>query len=539
MTRGMRLLRPMALVALLSVLLLTACGGGKTQSQTPAGGTAPSPAPSAAPTPKSGGTLNATFSSDPGHLDPHRGVTAQNFVPLVYNTLVRFKTGTGVKVQDFIIEPDLAETWEQPNPTTYVFHLRKGVKWQTIPPVSGREFTSDDVLFSFDRMLANDAENIKRDLFAAIDKVEAPDKYTVRITLKQPFAPFLSNLATVFASILPRADVDFKKVTIGTGPFMLTSSEKGVKYVYKKNSDYFEKGLPYLDQINILIIPDMAARLSAFRAGQLDVVDLLAYQQAKPLLDANSKLSSEQWPGNFSVMARLNVTKPPLDNPKVRQALSLALDRDAIARALGGGQGVVNGPVPTALGDSVVPPDQLFGFKRDVAKAKQLLADAGLAGGFSLDAVGGNSPDNRKIMLEAMAGQWAEVGVKLNIKLVAPTEINKLRVDKNFQVMADNFTLASDPDNYLYIEYHSKSSGNIGGYNDPALDKLLEQQRTATDPAQRKQLVADAQKKVAEDAFILTTGDPIYVSLSQPSVKGFRHSYINQYLPLKNIWLDK
>src|SRR5437773_4514592 len=392
------------------VLAATACAPTQT-AQPSAGAPSAQSAGSAAPTPaaiKRGGTATIAFSVDPVHFDPHRGTTAQNFVSIVYDGLTQFKTGPDVPPGTHILEPALAEKWDvSADGKTYTFSLRKGVKFQDVPPISGREMTADDVAFSFERMLAKDPESIKRDLFAVIDKVDVVDKYTVKVTLSQAFAPFLANLATVFAGIVPKSDLNFKNVAIGTGPFVLKDFQRQSKYTYAKNPSYWKNGadgkpLPYLDGFVQVIIPDEGARTSALRAGQLDFTDLLVDNLAQELLKSISALVDEKFPGNFSVMTRLNVKEKPLDDVLVRQALSLALDRQAIANALGGGTGIVNGPIPTALTDWAVPVGELSNFKQDTAKAKQLLADAGYKDGVKLTAVLLRSPQNRQIMLEAM-----------------------------------------------------------------------------------------------------------------------------------------
>ena len=543
----MGLLGRILAITFVGALAVTACSPQQAQpaasaAATQSAGGAATPAPAAI---KRGGTATIAFSVDPVHFDPHKGTTAQNFVSIVYDGLTEFKTGPDVPPGTHILEPALAEKWDiSPDGKTYTFALRKGVKFHDVPPVSGREMTADDVAFSFDRMLAKDPENIKRDLFAVIDKVEVVDKYTVRVTLSQAFAPFLANLATVFAAILPKSDVNFKNVAIGTGPFILKDFQRQSKYTYAKNPSYWKNGadgkpLPYLDGFVQVIIPDEGARTSALRAGQLDFTDLLVDNLAQELLKSNSALVDEKFPGNFSVMTRLNVKEKPLDDVRVRQAISLALDRQAIANALGGGTGIVNGPIPTALTDWAIPVNELSNFKQDVAKAKQLLADAGYKDGLKLTAVLLRSPQNRQIMLEAMQGQLKAVGIDLQLQFVESADLNKRRVDRNYQLMGDNLTPSAEPDTYGYIEYHSKSSGNVGNYNDPALDQLLDRSRSTTDPAQRKQVFADIQKKLAEDQFIITTGDPYYHSVFQPYVKGFRFSFVNQRIPVKYVWLDK
>jgi peptide/nickel transport system substrate-binding protein len=527
-------------VTIAALFVVSACA----QAPAPSGGATPG-ASAATAAVKRGGTVSIAFSVDPNHFDPHRGTTAQNFVSVVYDGLTQFKTGPDVPPGTHILQPALAEKWDiSADGKTYTFTLRKGVKFHDVAPVSGREMTSDDVVFSFDRILESNAENIKRDLFAVITKVEAVDKYTVRMTLSQAYAPLLANLGTVFGAIVPRAAVDFKKVTIGTGPFVLKDFTPKAKYDYVKNASYWANGtdgkpLPYLDGFTQVIIPDEGARVSALRAGQLDFTDLLVDNLALELLKSNTALVSEKFPGNFSVMTRLNVKEKPLDDVRVRQAMSLALDRQAIANALGGGTGIVNAAIPTALTDWAVPVAELPNFKTDVAKAKELLAQAGYAGGLKLTAILQRSPQNRTIMLEAMQAQLKTVGIDLTLQFVESAELQKRRVDRNYQLLGDNLTPSAEPDTYTWIEYHSKSSGNVGNYNDAALDALLDKGRATTDPAERKKVLRDVQLKLAELQFILTTGDPYYHSVFQPYVKGFRFSFVNQRIAIKNVWLDK
>lgn len=545
----MRSLRSWRAIAntLAALLLVAACGPLQTPGGAGAPGGSPTPAAAAAPQAavKRGGTVNIAFSVDPSHFDPHRGTTAQNFVSVVYDGLTQFKTGSDVPTGTHILQPALAERWViSPDGKTYTFSLRRGVRFQDVAPISGRELTSDDVVFSFERILAVTAENIRRDLFAVITSVEAVDKYTVRFTLSQPFAPLLANLGTVFGSILPRADLDFKRVAIGTGPFVLSEVQRRSKYVYTKNPSYWSMGLdgkplPYLDGFTQLIIPDEGARLSALRAGQLDFTDLLVDNLAQELLRSDRALVSERFPGNFSVMTRINVKEKPLDDLRVRQAMSLAIDRQAIANALGGGTGAVNGPIPAALTDWAVPVADLPNFKPDIAKARALLADAGFASGLRLTAILQRSPQNRTIMLEAIQAQLKEVGIDLRLQFVEPAELQKRRVDRNFQLLGDNLTPSPEPDTYTWIEYHSKSAGNVGNYNDPALDALLDKARMTIDAAERKKILRDAQTRLADLQFILTTGDPIFHSVFHPHVKGFRFSYVNQRIPMKNVWIDK
>lgn len=529
-------------IATALVMTLAACTSAPAANQSPVNGAS---ATAAAPQIKRGGTVTLAFSVDPNHLDPHRGITAINFVSLVYDGLTEFKTGPDVPPGTHILEPALAERWEiSSDGKTYTFFLRKGVKFQDVPPINGRELTADDVAFSFDRMLAQDPENIRRTLFDVITKVEVVERYTVRLMLSQPYAPLLANLATVSGAIVPKSDLNFKEVAIGTGPFILKDVQRKTKYVYVKNPSYWKPGadgkpLPYLDGFTQAIIADEGTRTSALRSGQLDFTDLLVDNLAKQILTANPALVDEKFPGNFSVMVRLNAGDPALKDVRVRQAISLAIDRQAIANALGGGTGIVNGPIPTALTDYAANVGDLPNLKQDVAKARQLLADAGFGSGLKLTAVLLRSPQNRQIMLEAMQPMLKAIGIDLQLQFVEGPDLAKRRIERNYQLLADNLTPSVEPDTYTYVEYHSKSSGNVGGYSDAALDQLLEKERATVDDAQRKQVLRDVQLKLAELQFIITTGDPYYHSIFQPYVKGFRFSFVNQRIPMKYVWLDR
>src|SRR3990172_8205995 len=204
--------------------------------------------------PKRGGVLRVAEREAPG-LDPHLSISflTHSYVSLTYSQLVRFPNGPEQKsASDFSIMPDLAEKWTvSKDGKIYTFSLRKGVRFHNKPPVNGRELTAEDVKYSLERFMAKSGF---RDRFEPVQAIDAVDRYTVRITLKEPYAPFLNHLANPsFCAILPReAEEKFKNfnhpdAVIGTGPFVLKSYEKGVKVVFERNPTYFMKGLPYLD----------------------------------------------------------------------------------------------------------------------------------------------------------------------------------------------------------------------------------------------------------------------------------------------------
>src|SRR5215468_10501905 len=228
--------------------------------------------------PKRGGILRIR-GWDPPHFDPH--LTINNYtnylVSFVYGRLVRHKVGADVQPGTFPIEPDLAERWETPDDTTYIFHLRKGVKWHNKPPLKGREFVAEDVKFTYDRFLT-DQGNQLRELLEPVERVEVVDRYTVQILLKEPFVWLLDVLARPQAMWIIAPEVvqqygDLKKpeTAIGTGPFLLERYEPNVKAVFKRHPAYFRTGLPWVDGVEWLVIDDDSTRLAMYRTRQLDV----------------------------------------------------------------------------------------------------------------------------------------------------------------------------------------------------------------------------------------------------------------------------
>jgi peptide/nickel transport system substrate-binding protein len=227
--------------------------------------------------PKRGGTLRVP-GRDPQHFDPHLtfNVRTHTTLSFVYSKLVRYRVGAGTPSGTFLIEPDLAERWEAPDDTTYVFHLRYGVHWQNKPPVNGRELVAEDVKFTFDRFLA-EKSNPLRYMLEPMDRVEVVDRYTVKFVLKEPYIWLLDVLATSKAMWIIAREVveqfgDLKKPesAIGTGPFLLERYEPNVKTVFTRHPDYFLKGLPWVDGVEWLVIDDPSTGLAMYRTGQLD-----------------------------------------------------------------------------------------------------------------------------------------------------------------------------------------------------------------------------------------------------------------------------
>src|SRR6266446_8378765 len=251
--------------------------------------------------PRRGGILRVR-GWDPPHFDPH--LTISNYthstLSLIYSRLVRHKAGPEVQPGTFPLEPDLADRWEAPDDTTYVFHLRQGVKWHNKPPLNGRELVAEDVKFTYDRFLTAKG-NANRYMLDTVDRIEVLDRYTVQFLLKEPYVWFVNALAYPWSTWVIAPEVvqqfgDLKKpeTAIGTGPFVLEHYEPNVKSVFTRHPEYFREGQPYLDGVEWLVIQDESTGLAMYRTGQIDLgptglwgvrqQDLEALQKSHPHL---------------------------------------------------------------------------------------------------------------------------------------------------------------------------------------------------------------------------------------------------------------
>src|SRR6267143_492883 len=310
--------------------------------------------------PKRGGVIRIAEREAPG-LDPHLSISflTHSYVSLAYSQLVRFPNGPEQKSPtDFSIVGDLAEKWTvSKDGKIYTFNLRKGVHFHNKPPVNGREVTAEDVKYSLERFMAKSSF---RDRFEPVVAIDAVDKHTVRVTLKEPYAPFLNHLANPsFWAILPREaedrfkDFNHPDAVIGTGPFILKSYEKGVRVVFERNPDYFMKGLPYLDGAVIDITPDAAARLAVLRAGKAELPHIWGWvspEEARSVKQTNPEMSVTPYVVIAQGFIYLRTDQPPFNDVRVRRAMSLAIDRKAWNGALVFGEGCVDpGTVPCGL----------------------------------------------------------------------------------------------------------------------------------------------------------------------------------------------
>src|SRR5262245_6174004 len=385
--------------------------------------------------PKRGGILRVR-GLDPPHFDPHLTLNVRTNATLsfAYSTLVRYQVGANVPPGTFIVEPHLAERWEQPDDMTYVFHLRQAITWHNKPPVNGRELVAEDVKFTFDRFRAEPANPLRFTL-ESVDRIEAVDRYTVKFLLTEPFVWLVNVLANPYSTWIIAPEVvqhfgDLKKPesVIGTGPFLLERYEPNVKAVFTRHPAYFLTDQPYVDGVEWLVLDDPSTALAMYRTGQIDCgpgqgggFSAVRQQDLDALKRSHPHFIYRDFLSPVAIVIYMRTDQSPFNDVRVRRALSQAIDRQGLIEAVPL-RGEPTPAVPRGLAEWSLPVDQLGTgakyYQYDPKEAKRLLAEAGFPRGLKtqIHATGGYGPD----LLDAVQlvqRYLKDVGIEAELKL--------------------------------------------------------------------------------------------------------------------------
>jgi peptide/nickel transport system substrate-binding protein len=434
--------------------------------------------------PTRGGVLKAAFSADPAGFDPQRGPSGMSHVVIeqVYSTLMALDP-------DAKPYPELAESHEiSDDGLTYTFKLRQGVTFH-----NGDELTADDVKFSFDRLRAKDSGYSYGAQVETIANVEALDKHTVKFSLSKRTGPFLTYMAFPGSSIVPKKAVeaghDLNAHPIGSGPFKFVSYQPRQAIVFERNPNYFEQGKPYFDGMEYRIISDITALTNAVMSGEVNFSNEIPPKDWAAI-QANPELVGVTLEGSRYNWLLCNTTKKPLDNPKVRQAIAHAIDRDALVKGAFFGQGtpILGGVIPAwnwAYVDT-----QYFKPNGDPEKAKALLAEAGLADGFETTMTIASSFPAQMAMAPIIQANLAAVGIRAKIgTMEIPRYWDEVWSTSNFDITSMYWlSPLADPDDFLTNNYKCGMAINVQKYCNKTMDELLETAKTAPTEAERKEL---------------------------------------------------
>ncbi len=510
--------------------------------------------------PKRGSVLKVTSSIAWPHLDPSRalGSGINGVLNAVYSKLARCRGGAEMtKFDPYTCEvtPDLAQSWQSSaDGKTWTFSLRQGVKFQNQPPVNGREMTSDDVVFSYDYYMKSGGGSYAA-AFTAVDKLEAVDKYTVRITLKAPYADFLATIpAGVQSYIIPKEiqakDGDFTKTMVGTGPIQVKQVFGKERILYDKNPGYFVPGVPFLDGLDYNIVVDASTALAGYRAGLYHWVSLSGSFQTSKGAAAIKKDSPDSiffetsWPqALYPMFVRLD--KPPFNDIRVRRAMSLAMDRPGIIKDIYLGSGYIMAPIPWPWEfDNRPDASTMPWYAYDPQKAKALLADAGYPNGFSFTADYARGLADTDLSVPVYTDNLKAIGINMSLNPVDFTALRNLMSGKTYQSAVFGYVpSASTIDGWIYPAMYSNNSGNFAGINDPEIDKLLDAQRTEMNDAKRKDILKQLWQKEVDQVYRIPLPSlaTIYFHSSKLHNALFTYQYLMPFSFGPNIeymWVD-
>jgi peptide/nickel transport system substrate-binding protein len=487
--------------------------------------------PSAGSEPVYGGTLIYARNLDSQTLDPHFSTALADRFTLycVFNTLVAWDT-------DFNIIPELARSWEiDEKAPSITFHLQPGVMFH-----DGTPFNAAAVKWNIERVLNPDIGSTQTgQLSPAIASVDVVDDVTVRMNLKKPWRPLLAALGERPGFMVSPTAVqklgndEFGRHPVGTGPFKFVEWAPDSHISMQKFDGYWDKGKPYLDGITIQHVPDSQVQATMVRTGEAHLIDEVDPSIVPTLKDSPDidvvEYQSGHWYGT-----QCDVDKPPFNNADLRKALAYGTDREAIHKLVFGGTGRVMSH-PIATGWAYDPSlDSLMQY--DPAKAKDYLDKSGAAGQtFTFTASNARLDQD---LAQAFQAQYQQLGINPQLQTVDAAQSFALVKNDTTNWTTTDWTPRADPDGLLRILWYSKGFQNSNGYNNPEVDKLLDQAAEIFDTRKAAELYHQAEKIIVEDAsYVFVQATAEYAAMRK-QVGGFEY-YPDLILRLRYLWLTK
>jgi peptide/nickel transport system substrate-binding protein len=487
--------------------------------------------------PRPGGILTWFDYGDPGRLDVHAEspLVVQQATAGIYSGLLQYDPDEPSKIIG-----DLAERWTaSTDGKTYTFHLKKGVRWH-----DGQPFSSADVKATFDRVLGADFKSPKcgASLKPMVASVEAVDPDTVEFRLKFAAAPFLPSIASAWCRIAAKhvlakyGDLNAPEAQIGTGPFKFKKYERGSVIEWEKNPSYFVPGLPYLDGVKQFILAGGPTQLAAAKAARVMLWDTwppMRKTQADELRRAREDVDIYQAPINTIFLLYMNAKKPPFNDPDLRRAVNLAIDRqEMVAKSLEGAGVPCALLDPKLVGDYALPLDEVNkapGCRQpkdqDIAEAKKLVEKHhpnGLDIEVAVRSVG-NYVDRAQLII----AQLRKIGIRGTLKTHESAAGYAAWGKGDFTLIAtqDRSMDVNDPSGVFHIAYTTEAGSNYGQASDPKVDELAERALKESNKDKRKQLYWELQR------YLLSRGDHPTVAVAWVEGWFFKDKKVRNYKP--------
>ncbi len=439
-------------------------------------------------------TLVMIIESSPTNLDPRVGLDAQSerIDDLIFDDLL-------TRDAHLNVQPGLAQRWEIPDPRTYVFHLQHGVKFH-----DGHPLTSRDVKWTFDSLLQGKIRSTKSAAYRFVDRIDAPDDYTVIFRLKEPFATLLWNLSDGAIGVVPYGSGDeISRHPIGSGPFRFVSAEQDKEVIIERNDEYWgEKAR--LKRVRFIVVPDTTTRALELRKGSADIAINALTPDMVLALERDPNLEVLRAPGTVLSYMAFNLRDPILKDVRVRQALAYAIDRRPMLQYLWRGF--------ARPAESILPPES-WAYHGDVPhydhnpeRARQVLEQAGhpAVNGMRFHlTMESSTEESTRLMAAVLQQQLREVGIALDIRTFEFATFFSDVTRGAFQFYSLRWIGGNeDPDIFEYVFHSAKfppHGANRGYYANPRVDALIDQARSELDQNTRKQLYAEIQRILAEE----------------------------------------
>ena len=549
--------------------------GCSSSSVTPAPGAAgtdgvPVPTPTAvvasAPPGSSGGALTVAAAAEIPHRDVHQEVqeTLTALGPgLAYSRLLRLRSGQGSNQPNLLLECDLCQSWELTDDLAYEFKLRPGVLWQNIAPVNGRALTAQDIVFSVDRLKTPGWPNAP--LLASIGDSVALDDLTLRVELALEDADALLALADGHAKIVAPEVVamygDLKaSPVIGTGPWVWqetgpqdSGSDQGMEFL--RNPDYFEEGLPFLDQLNVVVMrsalfsnpaePAEPDKVAAFQAGLIDVLsvgpgewDIVQRGDAR----FQSVVSRRSGAG---VVLAMNSQTPGLSETAVRQAVFQAIDPWDYLATVWSGQGFTSVGIPVRESGWLLDRTEMRqNYFADPERARRLLLDSGrrlpidIEVTVRVERTGGEN----LALEERLIADLTAVGFNPELRRMNPVQFDDLVMGpaREFQLAVGAVPPTSTTNSYLFGLLHSQGQWNLAGHEDARLDSMIEAQAAEFDDLKRREQLVEIQRRVLDQAYLFSPVTSASRWVFNSALRGFEpNTALSEYNFWSRTWLDR
>jgi peptide/nickel transport system substrate-binding protein len=479
-----------------------------------------------------GGSLTIGVRREAGELDIHKPTigTTRQYARALYNALFAVET-------DGTVAGELVETWETPDPTTYVFHLRQGVTFH-----DGTDWNAEALKSNFERIMDPDEQAFYRTQLGGITNIEIVDDHTVELTLSEPDATLPARLSDRAGWMVSPTAVElwgdeYATHPVGTGPFELVEWVKDDHLTLRRFDNYWqtdESGnqLPYLDELIFRPITDLTVLFAGVRAGEIDLIETILPDDVATARD-DENLVVVEGPGQIWRMG-LNNTAPPFDNVNLRRAVAYAIDRAAIHEGIFQGLGSP-GEYLIRPGNWALDPDGEF-YNFDPARVEEELATGGFPDGFAFELIVNNVTNDMQVG-EAIQAQLAAFGIQVELVPLQSSAAAERRIAGDYDASISQSPPSADPDQEVALFMQSDSTVNSSGYANAQVDALLAEARGIPDAAERAPLYHEVQAIIlaeSPDVYLLNAAD---LKVHRTNVQGYEPAF-DSFIRVAGLWLE-